>query len=545
MKNHAPKKKWTRLPVLLLALSVLPATSLQAQTTLPPGGTFIDDDGNPHEGAIEAIAAADITTGCGSELFCPSAPVTRAEMAAFLVRALGQGPLPAAGTFSDVPAGQWYTGFVERVAQLGISTGYADGTFKPSSPTSRAEMALFLMRALDLSPQDHAGTFSDVPDGTFFTGAVEAIAAVGITNGCGGGRYCPFDQVLRDQMATFLTRGLDLTPNVPPPRVTSIALITVASGFDRPLFLASPPGDDRLFIVEQTGRIRIVGGGTFLDLSAAISNGGERGLLGLAFHPDYASNGRFFVNYTNTSGDTRVVEYQTSPNPNVADLSSAQQLLSIDQPASNHNGGWLGFGPDGLLYIAMGDGGGGNDQFGNAQNPTSLLGKILRMNVNQPNPGAEIWVTGVRNPWRNAFDGDLLYVADVGQNAREEVNVISRNATGINLGWPAMEGSNCLDGPCGGFVLPVAEYTHSQGCSITGGYVYRGAALAGLAGTYFYSDFCQGSLRSFRFTSTGITASRIWTGVGDMGSVTSFGVDSAGEIYVVTVDGRIRKIVSG
>lgn len=528
--------------VLMLALSGLTA---QAQTTLPPGGTFVDDDGNPHEGAIEAIAAAGITTGCLPDLFCPAAPVTRAEMAAFLVRALGQGPLASAGTFSDVPAGQWYTGFVERIAQMGISTGYADGTFRPQTPTSRGEMALFLIRALGLSPRSHAGTFSDVGPGAFFTEAVEAIAAAGITNGCGGGRYCPFDQVLRDQMATFLTRGWDLVPNVPPPRANRLSISTIASGFDQPLFLASPPGDDRLFVVEQPGRIRIIGGGTFLDLSAAVSTGGERGLLGLAFHPDYANNGRFYVNYTNTAGDTRVVEYEASPDPNRADAGSARQLLAVDQPASNHNGGWLGFGPDGLLYIALGDGGGANDQFGNAQDASSLLGKILRMNVNQANPGAEIWVMGVRNPWRNSFDGDLLYVADVGQNAREEVNVISRLATGINLGWPHLEGSICRSGPCSGYIGPVAEYTHSQGCSITGGYVYRGTALAGLAGTYFYSDFCEGTLRSFRYTGSGISDSKIWSEVGDMGSVTSFGVDSAGEIYVVTVDGRIRKIVAG
>jgi glucose/arabinose dehydrogenase len=531
------------LLLLVLALAGYPAA--QAQTTLPPGGTFLDDDGNPHEGAIEAIAAAGITTGCRIDLFCPQAPVTRAEMAAFLVRALDQSPLAGSGTFSDVPAGQWYTGFVERIAQLGISTGYADGTFRPLTPTSRGEMALFLMRALDLAPRSHAGTFTDVGAGAFFTEAVEAIAADGITNGCGGGRYCPFDQVLRDQMATFLTRGWDLVPNVPPPRASRLALATIASGFDRPLFLASPPGDDRLFVVEQTGRIRIIGGGTFLDLSASVSSGSERGLLGLAFHPDYATNGRFYVNYTNTAGDTRLVEYGASSDPNRANTGSARQLLAVDQPASNHNGGWLGFGPDGLLYIALGDGGGANDQFGNAQDPSSLLGKILRMNVDQQSPGAEIWVTGARNPWRNSFDGDLLYVADVGQNSREEVNVISRLATGVNLGWPRMEGSNCLSGPCGGFVGPVAEYTHSQGCSITGGYVYRGTGLAGLAGTYFYSDFCEGTLRSFRYTGNGITDSKIWTEVGDMGSVTSFGVDSSGEIYVVTVDGRIRKIVSG
>jgi hypothetical protein len=320
----------------------------------------------------------------------------------------------------------------------------------------------------------------------------------------------------------------------------------IATGFDRPLFLTSPPGDSRLFVVEQGGLIRIVGGGTFLDVSALASDGGERGLLGLAFHPDYVTNGLFYVNYTDNSGDTRVVEYTRSSDPARADATSAQVLLTVDQPASNHNGGWMGFGPDGLLYIAMGDGGGANDQFGNGQNPTSLLGKILRMDVATAN--TEIWASGVRNPWRNAFDGNLLYIADVGQGQWEEVNVVSTLASAPNLGWPVMEGGHCLSGAtCNptGFVLPVAEYSHSQGCSITGGYVYRGSAIAGLAGTYFYSDVCLGTLRSFRFDGVAIQESKVWTDLGDLGSVSSFGEDSSGELYVLTFDGSVRKIVSG
>lgn len=531
-----------KLLAAVLLMSLLLGVPAVAQTALPPGGTFFDDDGNPHEGSIEAIAAAGITAGCAPQLFCPSAPVTRAEMAAFLVRALDASPAAFAGSFNDVPAGQWYTGFVERVAELGISTGYSDGTYRPNSPISRGEMAVFLLRALGLNGS--ASTFSDVPASAFFAPAVGAIQVAGITNGCGNGLYCPFDQVLRDQMATFITRGFGLTPIIPPPRATNLALASVASGFSSPVFLASPPGDSRLFVVEQSGRIKIIGGGTFLDITGSVSSGGERGLLGLAFHP--SGDGRFYVNYTDNSGDTRIVEYQSDLGQ--AEVGSARLLLQVDQPAANHNGGWLGFGPDGLLYIAMGDGGGGNDQFGNGQNPQSLLGKILRMNVDQASPGAEIWVTGVRNPWRNAFDGDLLYVADVGQDAREEVSVINRTASGINLGWPIMEGSLCLGGgSCNqsGLTLPIAEYTHSQGCSITGGYVYRGTAVPGLAGTYFYSDFCAGTLRSFRYTGSGIVDSKVWAGVGDMGSVSSFGVDSAGEIYVLTLDGQVRKIVAG
>ncbi len=538
--SGASRLRWGVVIGLAITMAVSPAG---AQTSLPPGGTFFDDDGNIHEGAIEAIAAADITTGCAADLFCPTRAVTRAEMAAFLVRALGESPAGGTGSFSDVPGGLWFSGFVERVAQLGISTGYTDGTFRPNSPMSRGEMAVFLLRALDLTPS--TPSFSDVPANAFFASAVGAIQAGGITSGCGNGRFCPFDQVLRDQMASFVSRGFDLAPIIPPPRATSLALTTVGSGFDSPIFVGSPPGDSRLFVVEQSGRIEIMGGGTYLDLSSLTNASGEQGLLGLAFHP--SGDGRFYVNYTNNSGDTRIVEYRAA-DANRADPASARVLLSIDQPASNHNGGWLGFGPDGLLYIAMGDGGGGNDQFGNGQNPSSLLGKILRMNVDQASPGAEIWARGVRNPWRNAFDGDLLYVADVGQGDLEEVSVVNSTGAGPNLGWPIMEGDRCLDGGgCNqsGLTLPVAVYNHSQGCSITGGYVYRGSAISGLAGTYFYSDFCTGTLRSFRFSGSGISESKVWTGIGDMGSVSSFGVDNAGEIYVVTLDGRIRKIVPG
>ena len=211
--------------VCLLALSVTaPATG----QTLPPGGTFLDDDGNLHEGTIEAISAAGITTGCGPALYCPTAPVTRQQMAVFLVRALDESPSTVSGTFPDVPPGP-FAGHIERVAELGIATGYPDGTFRPANPISRGEMAVMLMRALDLTPGTGSGTFSDVPNGLFFTGAVEAIAAAGITTGCGGGKFCPFDQVLRDQMASFISRAFGLTPIIPPPRVTGVAVVEVAA----------------------------------------------------------------------------------------------------------------------------------------------------------------------------------------------------------------------------------------------------------------------------------------------------------------------------
>ena len=537
------------LATCLVISSLMPPALGQA---LPPGGTFADDDGNLHEGTIEAIAAAGITTGCGSGRYCPGFPVTREQMAAFLIRALGENPSTRPSSFNDVTSGP-FSGHIERIAELGVSTGYPDGTFRPTTPISRGEMAVMLARALDLAPGTGTGTFSDVPDGVFFTDAVEAISTAGITTGCGAGKYCPFDQVLRDQMASFVARAFALQPINPPPRATDLAVVEVAAGFAAPVFVTAPSSDPRLFVVDQVGLIWIVQDGRrlatpFLDLRGRVGYGGERGLLGMAFHPAYASNRRFFVNYTDTAGDTRIVEYRASgSDPNVADTASARELLMIDQPAPNHNGGWLGFGPDGILYIATGDGGGGNDQYRNGQNPDSLLGSILRIDVDSAAPGAEIWAKGVRNPWRNAWDGNNLYVADVGQSQREEVTVLTTASAGANLGWPVVEGTRCSSAPTcdvSGFVPPIYEYTHSDGCSITGGYVYRGAAMPDLAGTYFFSDYCSGWLRSFRY-SGGVTGFQEWTALGSLGQVTSFGLDSAGEIYLTVADGRLLKLVAG
>lgn len=556
--------------VILAALLLIPVAAVAA---LPPGGTFLDDDGNIHEGAIEAIFAAGITVGCGPELYCPANPVSRAEMATFLIRALNEDAnLPTyQGTFSDVAAGQWYTGFVERLAQLGITVGYPDRTFRPANPVSRADMAVFLVRAMgeeDNLPS-FQGTFTDVVAGQYFTGYVERLFQLGVTAGCSTSpaRYCPFDQTSRDQMASLLARAFNLTLMPPPPRTVNLRAQTVVSGLVAPVFLASPPGDDRLFILEQPGRIRILAEGSllsdpFLAIEELVDSGGEQGLLGLAFHPDYAGNRRLFVNYTDTSGDTRIVEYLASAsNPSLADPSSARILLTIDQPASNHNGGWLGFGPDGYLYLGMGDGGGANDQFGNGQDTASLLGKILRIDVDSGSPygipatnpfaagggAAEVFVYGMRNPWRAAFDGSNLYIADVGQGSWEEVDVITTTSGGANLGWNIMEGAHCFQSStCNqtGLTLPVYEYDHGDGCSITGGYVYRGAAIPEIAGAYFLGDYCTGIVRSFRYTGSGIIDLKDWTAdLGDVGRISSFGVDSAGELYIVDLGGDVFKIV--
>lgn len=329
-------------------------------------------------------------------------------------------------------------------------------------------------------------------------------------------------------------------------------LEVVAAGFDQPLFATAPAADARLFVVEQTGAIRIFAGGAvadepFLDVGDLISAGGERGLLGLAFHPDYAQNGGFIVNYTDRGGDTQVVEYRVSDDPDRADPGSARPLLSVEQPYGNHNGGWIAFGPDGLLYIGMGDGGSGGDPQGNGQNPNALLGKILRMNVDTGS-APEIFVSGVRNPWRNAFDGDRLYIADVGQRAWEEINVVPLDDAGANLGWNIMEGPYCFEPRQGcdqsGLTLPVNAYSHAAGCSITGGYVYRGTAIPAIEGRYFFADYCTGILSSLRFEGEAVPAvTRYADTFGGIGRVTSFGLDSAGEMYVMTQDGRLMKFV--
>lgn len=353
----------------------------------------------------------------------------------------------------------------------------------------------------------------------------------------------------------------------------SLAVEEVVAGLQSPVHLTAPPGDDRLFVLEQGGRIRVVRNGSllptpFLDLTDRVgSAGSEQGLLGLAFHPEYATTGHLFVNYTDLNGDTRVERYTVTADPDAADPASARSILQVEQPFSNHNGGLVVFGPDGMLYVGLGDGGGAGDPRGNGQDPGTLLGSILRLDVDGGDPFAipadnpfvedpdardEIWAWGLRNPWRFAFDesAGVLYIADVGQNAFEEVNAESADAGGLNYGWNVMEGAHCFDPPSGcdqtGLTPPVLEYENGPGgtCSVTGGFVYRGDRIPGIRGHYFYSDFCAGFLRSFRLEDGEAVDRREWE-VGDLGQVTSFGVDAAGELYILSADGRVFRLVSG
>lgn len=358
-----------------------------------------------------------------------------------------------------------------------------------------------------------------------------------------------------------------------PPATLTARLREIANGLDFPVFLTSPVGDlTRAFVVEKGGRIRIIRNDAlvptpFLDISAKVSDGGEQGLLGLAFHPQYTTNGRFVVYYTNTNGDIRIASYRVSTNPEVADPASEQILLAVPHPSfSNHNGGMVVFGPDGKLYAGLGDGGSGGDPNGNGQNRNVLLGKIVRLNVNdagqasvpsdnpfvgQANMRPEIWSYGLRNPWRFSFDrstGDL-YIGDVGQNDREEIDVstdVANFGKGLNFGWKIMEGTSCFSPSSGcnrsGLTLPVLDYDHSQGCSVTGGYVYRGSDVPGLRGHYFYSDYCNGWVRSFRLQGTGVTQELDWSTLRPGGQVTSFGEDAKGEVYLLISSGRVFRI---
>jgi hypothetical protein len=355
----------------------------------------------------------------------------------------------------------------------------------------------------------------------------------------------------------------------PPGGDVTVALQEVAAGLSFPLYLTSPPADDRLFIVEKGGAIRLVEGNKlvetpFLDLAAQVSTGPEQGLLGLAFPPDYASSGRFVVHYTDLSGDTRVSFFRVSGDPDRADPSSETVLLAVEQPFRNHNGGQIVFGPDGFLYIGLGDGGSVGDPEGRGQRLDDLLGSILRIDVMGGAPYAvpadnpftqtrgarpEIWSYGLRNPWRFSFDrvtGDL-WVGDVGQQLWEEVNYSAAAegaGRGANFGWNRMEGRHCYQSDaCDqvGLTLPVLEYDHSDGCSVTGGYVYRGPAIPALEGHYMYADFCQGWVRSFRVADPAVRID--WPTLQPGGNVTSFGEDAVGELYVLTGDGAVFKVV--
>ena len=355
----------------------------------------------------------------------------------------------------------------------------------------------------------------------------------------------------------------------------SIELTKVADGYWNPVYLTHA-GDSRLFVVERAGRIYIIENGAklptpFLDIRSKVNDSSsERGLLSMAFHPDYATNGRFYVYYTfGSDGDVMISSFNVSADPNVANAASESTVITIDQPYWNHNGGQLKFGPDGYLYVGLGDGGGQGDPEGQSQDWNTLLGSMLRLDVDcglqslcdaaEPydipptNPYVDIstardegYYIGLRNPWRFSFDrenGDI-YIADVGQGNWEELNWLEAGTTGgTNFGWNVFEGTSCFTDPCSNpdaYVMPVVEYDHSQGCSITGGYVYRGAVHVALKGIYLYADFCQGHIWAAANNDGQWQTQRVMQGAFN---VSSFGEDVDGELYVLDYSGSVYKVV--
>ena len=332
-----------------------------------------------------------------------------------------------------------------------------------------------------------------------------------------------------------------------------LGLEEVASGLDAPVHAAAAPGErGRLYVVEQPGRIRVLERGRvleepFLDITDEVRSGGEQGLLSVAFHPGYGDNGLFYVNYTNTDGDTRVVEYRAGAGTAPA---RSRTLLAVDQPYANHNGGQLVFGPDGLLYVGMGDGGSGGDPENRAQDLGSRLGKLLRLDVDDPGAEWELVAYGLRNPWRFSFDrltGDL-WIADVGQSELEEIDFVPAAEVGelLNFGWDVFEGSAVFEdkepSPEGRLVGPISEYSHELGCSITGGFAYRGSELEREArGRYFYGDYCSGRIWSLARWQGEVTSRAQPFRVPQL---SSFAEDGAGELYLVSQAGTVYRLGS-
>lgn len=386
-----------------------------------------------------------------------------------------------------------------------------------------------------------------------------ASLALPLLSACGGGGGSP---------------GVTPTPGPTPPPAAPLQLqLSEVASVPGAVLLTTPAGDRRQFIVDRRGRVFILSNGVvsatpFLDISARVSPLGEGGLLSIAFHPQYNVNGYFYLYYTDLTGTIVISRMRVSGNVNVADPQSDLELLRIPHPRYiNHYGGLLAFGPDGYLYIGTGDGGGSGDPDRNAQDFNSLLGKLLRIEVSVTGTGLgyaipatnpffgmgsrrnEIWATGLRNPWRYTFDNALLYIADVGEARREEINIVSAASGALNYGWNFMEGSACYQSATclqSGLTMPAFEYDHGandvNGCSITGGYVYRGAALPELAGRYFYSDYCGGYLKTLTYGAGGASVATDWP-VASVGGVVSFGRDGDGELYLIGASGKIYKIV--
>jgi glucose/arabinose dehydrogenase len=465
-----------------------------------------------------------------------------------------------------------YTLFVAGCGGGGGSPGYSQGGGDPGPGTGQLALVVTnLPSGVDAvlrvtGPGDFkrdltgSATLTDLAPGSY------TVAAAGITAGAASYIPMPASQAVQVKAGSSATAAISYAI-----KAASLGLTEVANGLDNPVLLTAPPGDARQFVVERTGRIMVIQDGKllaqpFLDLGSRISNAGEGGLLSLAFDPHYASNGYFYVHYIDQQQNITVERLLAMAGSSRAETTSGLVILRVPHTdTTSHYGGLLAFGPDGYLYLSTGDGGLELDPQGNAHNLDSLLGKLLRIDVShasaaqpyavpaanpyagQPRRRGEIWASGLRNPRRFAFDDAQLYIADVGQARREEVDIAAVSKGGLDYGWNTMEGSLCLADGCdrNGLALPAFEYGHGNvpdgPCAIVGGFVYRGSAMPELSGRYFYSDYCAGFLKSFVAGDGSVIDQRDWA-VQAIGRVVSFGRDGQGELYLVTESGSIYKI---
>ena len=371
-------------------------------------------------------------------------------------------------------------------------------------------------------------------------------------------------------ITTTTTAPPTTTTTLPPTTTTTLAplqslqLQLVVDGLTQPVLLISPPDDPRRFVAERTGVVWLLDDNgvpvdePFLDLRDRVNSGGiEQGFLGMAFHPSFADNGRFFAYYYKQGvEETQLSEFAVSDDSDRGDPASEIPLLNFEKPTTRHNGGMLQFGPDGFLWMSLGEGGAASV---NSQDPTKLLSAILRLDVDSGDPygipadnpfsaggGApEVWAKGLRNPWRFSIDGELIYIGDVGHEDFEEIDIVPLDGAPYNFGWLRMEGTSCFQRGCDpvaeGLTLPVIEYTHAEGCSVTGGFVYHGTAIPELDGHYFYGDWCGEWIRSFMYRDGEVVDHQ--TRFEEAGQINSFGLDSEGELYVLTYEGAVKKIV--
>ncbi len=565
------------VPALLVAvLAVLALLVGSVGTGLPaaaddPRFEDVPDDHRFAE-AIAWLVEQGITTGRTETRYDPDGEVTRGQMAVFLWR-FEDSPSPEGPpAFDDVPADAWNAEAVAWLTEAQITRGVTETSFGGAQPITRAQMATFLWRLNDTPPVDGPPAFDDVPPDSTHANAIRWLTDEGITQGVSAERFAPAATVTRGQMAAFLFRMVEGPPTgepepdpAPDPDLSVAVSFTEVAELTAPIAGAVGP-DGTLYLAERGGRVLPLTddgvGEPVLDLSDETTVDGERGLLGLAFSAD----GReFYTSSTDLDGATTLQAFAVVDGEVQAD--QRRLVYSLEQPFSNHNGGDVQIGPDGLLYLGLGDGGGGGDPLEAGQDLTTPLGALLRIDPQGADPyaipddnpfvdaeeaAAEIFAYGLRNPWRFSFDEPTgtLWIADVGQQDREEINRVRLDeAAGANFGWNLMEGTMPFAPGASepdDHVPPIYEYRTrgEEGCAITGGVVYRGQAIPELDGVYLYSDFCNGSVRGLQVDDDGEVLEQRDLGI-DGGQVISFATDADGEVYVLSLDGRVQRIDRG